>query len=180
MSGKHRSIVLDTSAFIAGFDPLSVSEDAYSVPEVETELLDGSLPKIRFNASIEGGKLKAIKPLPKYISLVKMASSEVGDISFLSEVDISVLALAVQLKENSQNPVIITDDYSIQNVAEKLGLEFASLTNIGIRYQLHWIFYCPACGKKYPPNQKIMICENCGTQLKRKPLKRKPANRKYK
>jgi UPF0271 protein len=180
MNKKCRSIVLDTSAFIAGFDPSVTSEDAYSVPEVETELLEGSLPKIRFNASIESGKLKVIKPSPKYINLVKTVSSEVGDIIFLSEADISLLALAVQLKENSQNPVIVTDDYSIQNVAERLGLEFASLTNIGIRYQLHWILYCPACGKKYPPNQKIIVCENCGTQLKRIPLKRRPANRKYK
>lgn len=169
-----KSIVLDTSAFIAGFNPSDVDEDTYSVPEVETELLDSSISKIRFNMSVESGKLKVIKPSPEYIDLVKSASSEVGDISFLSEADISVIALAAQLKENGQNPIIITDDYSIQNVAEKLGLKFASLASFGIRYQLQWIFYCPACGKKYPPNIKTMTCENCGTQLKRKPLKRTP------
>ncbi|MEM2341333.1 MAG: ribonuclease VapC [Candidatus Bathyarchaeia archaeon] len=171
---RCKSIVLDTSAFIAGFNPLDVEEDTYSVPEVETELLDSSIPKIRFNMSVESGKLKVIKPSPKYIDLVKSTSSEIGDIGFLSEADMSVLALAVQLKENGQNPIIITDDYSIQNVAEKLRLEFTPLASFGIRYQLHWLFYCPACGKKYPPNKKIMICENCGTQLKRKPLKRTP------
>ncbi|MBS7648349.1 ribonuclease VapC [Candidatus Bathyarchaeota archaeon] len=172
MSLKHRSLVLDTSAFIAGFDPSAVSEETYSVPDVETELLDETTPKLRFTTSVESGKLMLIKPVSKYIDIVRSTSSEIGDAGFLSNADIAVLALAAQLKENGQNPVIITDDYSIQNVAEKLGLEFASLANFGIKYQLHWLLYCPACGKKYPPHQKTMICENCGTQLKRKPEKK--------
>jgi hypothetical protein len=35
-------VVLDTSAFIAGFDPLSIRDDVYSVGSVEVEL--ASLP----------------------------------------------------------------------------------------------------------------------------------------
>ncbi|HDO41496.1 MAG TPA: ribonuclease VapC [Candidatus Bathyarchaeota archaeon] len=173
MSGKRRSVVLDTSAFIAGFDPSSISEESYSVPEVEVELLNNSISKIRFKTSVKSGKLKVIAPLPKYINFVRKASSEVGDIGFLSEVDIAILALAVQLRESNQDPIIITDDYSIQNVADKLGLKFISLSNYGIRYQLHWMLYCPACGKRYPSDRKTMVCENCGAKLKRKPLKRK-------
>ncbi len=171
---KHRTVVLDTSALIAGFDPSALSEESYSVPEVKAELLDGSMPKLRFTTSVESGKLKVIKPLPKYVNLVKDASGKVGDIGFLSEADIAVLALAVQLRECGQEPTIITDDYSIQNVAEKLGLKFMSLSNFGIRYQLHWLLYCPACGRRFPPDRKIMKCEKCGTSLKRKPLKRTP------
>jgi len=178
MNKKRKSVVLDTSAFIAGFDPSSISEETYSVPEVKAELLNNSISKIRFKTSVKSGKLKIIAPSSEYINFIKRISSEIGDVGFLSEADIAILALAVQLRDNGQNPIIITDDYSIQNVADKLGLEFISLSNYGIRYQLHWILYCPACGKKYPPNQKTMICENCGTQLKRKPLKRKPIKKR--
>ncbi|MEM1507882.1 MAG: NOB1 family endonuclease [Candidatus Bathyarchaeia archaeon] len=172
MAGKRKSIVLDTSAFIAGFDPLALSEEVYSVPEVGDELLEGSMPKIRFETSLNSGKLKVIEPESKYVEHVKMISSEVGDISFLSKADQSVLALALQLKSKGRKTVIATDDYSIQNVAEKMGLEHMSLANLGIRYQLHWLLYCPACGKKYPPDEKTMVCRNCGTELKRKPEKK--------
>ncbi len=50
-------IVLDTSAFIAGFDPLAVPEEQYTVPEVGKELIAGSMPWMRFNAAIENRKL---------------------------------------------------------------------------------------------------------------------------
>lgn len=174
MDSFRRSVVLDTSAFIAGFDPLSVGEETYTVPEVETELIDGSMPKLRFITSVESGKLIIVKPLPKYIDLVRSISSEIGDSISLSETDISVLALAVQLREGGHNPIIMTDDYSIQNTAEKLGLKYTPLTNLGIRYHFCWILYCPACGRRYTPERGTEICENCGIKLERKPKKRTP------
>ncbi|MEM3815266.1 MAG: hypothetical protein QW341_00290 [Candidatus Bathyarchaeia archaeon] len=179
MAVKRKSLVLDASAFIAGFDPLALKEEAYSVPEVEVELLDGSMPKIRFEASLNSGRLKVIKPENRYIDLAESISSEVGDISFLSKADLAILALALQLKDMGLKPVIATDDYSIQNVAEKMGIEYMPLSNLGIRYQLNWLLYCPACGKKYPPNEKLTICKNCGTELKRKPERRRPIKRKH-
>jgi rRNA maturation endonuclease Nob1 len=70
--------------------------------------------------------------------------------------------------------MIATDDYSIQNVANQMGIEFASLATFGIRFRLQWIRYCPACHKKYPANYKFRKCEVCGTELKRKPLRKTP------
>lgn len=174
MDGKRRVLVIDTSALISGFDPSAINEEAYSVPKVNDELLEGSLMKMRFNASIEGGRLKLINPSAKYVDIAKEASREVGDISFLSKADIEVLALAAQLKDCGYEVVVLTDDYSIQNVAEKLELIFTPLANLGIRYHLRWLYYCPACGRKYPPDQEIILCENCGIQLKRKPVKKMP------
>ncbi|MEM2327034.1 MAG: NOB1 family endonuclease [Candidatus Bathyarchaeia archaeon] len=176
---KHqRALVLDTSAFISGFDPLALAEETYSVPEVRDELLDGSMAKTRFDASIETGKLKIIEPETKYIEQVKSISTKVGDIGLLSEADLAVLALALKLKEAGLESIIATDDYSIQNVAERMGLKFIPLANLGIRYQLHWVLYCPACGNRYPPEEKVATCINCGTELKRKPIRRKPVKRK--
>jgi UPF0271 protein len=177
VKGKPRVLVIDTSAFIAGFDPSAVNEDTCSVPRVGDELLEDSILKMRFNASIESGKLRIINPSQKYIDIVKEASGDVGDISSLSRADIEVLALAVQLKECGYEAVILTDDYSMQNVAEKLELSFAPLANLGIRYHLSWVYYCPACGREYRANRKMTLCENCGMQLKRKPLKKMPARR---
>ncbi|MEM2913475.1 MAG: hypothetical protein QXR06_03940 [Candidatus Bathyarchaeia archaeon] len=153
MDGKRKVLVIDTSAFISGFDPSAVNEEAYSVSRVGDELLEGSIMKMRFNASIESGRLKLINPSVKCIDIAKEASREVGDIGSLSEADIEVLALAVQLKDRGYEAVVLTDDYSMQNVAEKLELNFTPLANLGIRYHLSWIYYCPACGRKYPPDR---------------------------
>jgi len=83
-----------------------------------------------------------------------------------------VLALALELKSYGENPLIVTDDYSIQNVANQLGLEFAPLMTFGIRYRLDWTIYCPACHREYPADYKPKTCKACGTELKRKPLRK--------
>lgn len=171
-------MVLDTSAFIAGFDPLSIGDDVYSVGAVEVELASGSLPWVRFKTAVENGKLKLRAPKAEFLERVKESSRDVGDMLFLSDVDSQVLALALELKSGGNEPFIVTDDYSIQNVANQLGLEFAPLMTFGIRFRLHWIRYCPACRRKYPPDYKRRKCEICGTELKRKPLKKTALKRK--
>lgn len=167
-----RAIVLDTSAFIAGFDPLSVAEEVYSVPAVERELASNSLSWTRFKTAIESGKLRLKTPSTTFLDKIKKSSKTVGDVLFLSEVDFQVLALALELRSLRRSPLIVTDDYSIQNVADQVGVEFAPLMTFGIRFRHHWILYCPACYRKYPPDFKTETCEVCGTRLKRKPLKK--------
>jgi len=95
-------------------------------------------------------------------------------VRYLSEVDLQVLALALELKSTGLSPFIVTDDYSIQNVANKIGVNFTSLMTYGIRFRFNWILYCPACHRKFPSDCKFKSCEVCGTKLKRKPLKKTP------
>jgi UPF0271 protein len=102
---------------------------------------------------------------------VEECSIQVGDSFFLSETDKHVLALALELKTTACDPQIVTDDYSIQNVAKRLGIEFTSLATLGIRRVLEWIRYCPACHREYAANSAFTECVVCGTQLKRKPRK---------
>ena len=58
---------------------------------------------------------------------------------YLSEADKQVLALALELKGSGLTPLIVTDDYSIQNVANKIGVEFTSLMTFGIKFRFKWI-----------------------------------------
>jgi UPF0271 protein len=169
---ERRALVLDTSAFIAGFDPLAVPERQYTVPEVRRELAAGSMPWMRFNAAVENRKLMVRKPEDSYLQEILEASRKVGDVRYLSEADLQVLALALELKSRGLSPLIVTDDYSIQNVANKIDVEFSSLMTFGIKFRFKWIIYCPACYHKYPPDYKYKICEVCGTELKRKPKKK--------
>lgn len=164
---------MDTSAFITGFDPFSVSEEQFSVPMVKEELIFQSMPGMRFKAAVESGKLKVIMPSTHFLNSVKESSKNVGDILYLSEADLQVLALALELKHMGYSPTVVTDDYSIQNVANQIGVKFAPLITFGIRYQLEWMLYCPACHKRYASDYKLKTCEICGTELKRKPLRKK-------
>jgi UPF0271 protein len=111
-------------------------------------------------------------PQSCFLEEVKAASKLVGDVFFLSEADFQVLALGLELKKLGFLPLIATDDYSIQNVANQIGIEFASLATFGIRFRLQWIRYCPACHRRYPADYKFKKCRVCGTELKRKPLRR--------
>jgi endoribonuclease Nob1 len=137
-------MVLDTSAFVAGFDPFSFREEQVAPPMVEEEVKRNTMTLLRFSTAVENGKLKIFAPLPKFETIVKNR----GDI-----------------------PQILTDDYSIQNVAKQLGLAYTSLATFGIKRLLTWIRYCPACHRKYPANFKANECPICGTPLKRKPQK---------
>ena len=165
-------IVLDTSAFIAGFDPLAVPEKQYTVPDISKELIAGSMPWMRFNAAIEKRKLMVKNPKRSVFQEIQEASRKVGDMRYLSETDLQVLALASELKGTGLIPLIVTDDYSIQNVANKIGIEFTSLMTFGIKFRFKWILYCPGCYRKYPSDYQFKACEVCGTELKRKPKKK--------
>ena len=132
------------------------------------------MPWVRFNAAVENRRLMVRTPRSSFLREVKEASRRVGDVRYLSEVDLQVLALALELKSTGLSPFIVTDDYSIQNVANKIGVNFTSLMTYGIRFRFNWILYCPACHRKFPSDCKFKSCEVCGTKLKRKPLKKTP------
>jgi len=174
-------MVLDTSAFVAGFDPFTASEQQFTTLSVEQEVKRNPLTLLRFDMAVENGKIKIRAPTQTSLEQVKDCATSVGDAFYLSQTDVEVLALALELKSEGGAPQILTDDYSIQNVATKLGVNYVSMGTLGIKRVLTWVRYCPACHKKYPPNGKATVCLVCGTQLKRKPLRkgqeRKPAQK---
>ena len=158
---------------MAGFDPLSIGEEQVTVPMVKEEIKESSIAWVRFKTAEQSGKLNVRAPKKIFMDKVKASATLVGDTFFLSEADLQVLALALELKTQGYSPLIATDDYSIQNVANQMSIEFASLATFGIRFRLQWIRYCPACHKRYPADYKSRRCEVCGTELKRKPLRKK-------
>lgn len=126
---------------------------------------------LRFQTAVESGRLAVRVPSQEYLVKAEASASTVGDTFFLSETDKQILALALELKGSGCSPRIVTDDYSIQNVAAKLGIEFVSLATFGIRRLLEWMRYCPACRREYPADYASTRCTVCGTELKRKPRK---------
>ena len=158
---------------MAGFDPFSIGGEQYTTPLVKDEILGSSMSSVRFKMAVENGKVKVKTPTEAFLDKAKASAAIVGDKFFLSETDLQVLALALELQAAGRSCLIVTDDYSIQNVANQLGIEFTSLATFGIRYHLTWIRYCPACHRRYSPDYKSKSCEICGTELKRKPIRKK-------
>ncbi|MCS4540971.1 MAG: ribonuclease VapC [Euryarchaeota archaeon] len=160
-------LVLDTSALFGGFDVQLAEEPLYTVYEVLQEVKDEER-KLKAELSIETKKLTILEPLKQSIQEIEKLAIETGDIGILSTADIKILALALDLREKGFNPKIVTDDYSIQNLAAKLGIEYQKIITVGIKEIFIWIKYCPACHKVYPMQAQIENCEVCGTKLKKK------------
>ncbi len=95
---RKRIVVLDTSAFLAGFDPFSLSEEQVTVPKVEEEIRKNSIVLVRFTTAIENGKVKVQAPSEEFLNKIKASATTVGDSFKLSETDIQLLALALELK----------------------------------------------------------------------------------
>ncbi|MEM3714318.1 MAG: hypothetical protein QXF82_05145, partial [Nitrososphaeria archaeon] len=119
--------------------------------------------------ALEIKRLEKINPEEKFIIKAEEIAKETNDIKYLSKSDISTIALALELKEKGFEPIIITDDFSIQNVIKFLGLKYAPMATRGIRKLIKWKLYCPACGRKYN-GEKLNECLVCGVKLKRKPI----------
>ena len=128
---------------------------------------------LRFQTAIESGKVKIVAPSPEFSRQAQACASKAGDAHLLSETDMQLLSLALEYKARGYVPKIVTDDYSIQNVATRMGIGFSALATFGIKRLLEWVRYCPACHKQYSTNFKAKECQVCGTELKRK-TKRAP------
>jgi endoribonuclease Nob1 len=175
---ETKVLVLDTSALVMGLNPSALNLPSYSVTSVLDELTPNTLPHTRFVTSRDSGHLTLKKPTPSSMKTVQETSSRVGDAVVLSRADIEVLALALDLKKDGLSPAVVSDDYAIQNVSETLSIEHASLATFGIAQKFDWIYYCPACFRRYTTEDADQTCRVCGTPLKRKVVRKGKAIRK--
>jgi UPF0271 protein len=169
------ALILDSSAFIQGLDPQN--EAMYTVPLVMGELRDG-LVVARLRTMETTGRLKVVEPEESYLGVVEDESLRMGESHALSATDKQVLALALQLAEDELVPVIVSDDYSVQNMADALGLRYKGLATPGIKRRFTWTLYCPGCHREYAEPQPEDVCPICGTELKRRPSRKRGVTRR--
>jgi len=164
MSKKSRKYVIDTSAILSG-KPINLGEmEIVTTPKVSDEFRPGGRDYQNFQYLKEKG-LNILSPDKKMIEEVKRISDKTGDKNRLSKTDIEILALALELdKKEYYEIIILTDDYSIQNVANALNLKFQSVNQSGITKRFKWDYRCRGCGKRF--KDSIKICPICGTETK--------------
>lgn len=153
--------VPDTSAILTGkIDIFSLNS---IVPEsVLNEIRKGKESRI-YNEGLH--ILKTATPTQQSVEIVREAAKSSGDISFLSSTDIDVIAIALEVKG-----VILSDDYSLQNVASKLNIAFKPCGLKGIEKQIKWEFRCRACGLRR--SERVEFCPVCGHVMTRYPVQK--------
>jgi len=147
--------VLDSSAFIHEYH---TDESIASVPLVREELEDESA--YRFDA-LEGSGMHLHIPDEETVVRIERAARETGDLEALSETDVRLVAAAFEL-----DGTLVTDDYAMQNVAEKLNVTVEVIAREGIEEQRDWLFQCQGCGREF--DEQHDRCPICGSDLSRK------------
>jgi len=147
--------ILDSSAFIHEYH---TDESIASIPLVREELEDESA--YRFDA-LEGSGMHMHIPDEETIERIERAARETGDFDELSRTDIRLVAATFELDGR-----LVTDDYAMQNVAEKLEVEVEVIARDGIEEQRSWIYQCQGCGREFDENHDR--CPICGSELSRK------------
>ena len=147
--------VLDSSAFINEYH---TDEQIATIPLVREELEDEAA--YRFDA-LEGSGMHLHIPEDNTVERIERAASETGDLAELSETDIRLIAAAFELDSR-----LVTDDYAMQNVAEKLDVAVEVIARDGISEQRDWLFQCAGCGREFDENRDR--CPVCGSSLSRK------------
>jgi UPF0271 protein len=147
-------VVLDTSALF----------ELEQIPmDWEGFVTDGVLAELeRYGDRRVGHLLTRVKvsaATSRTIERVREAARTTGDLSRLSPVDVEVLALALEL-----SATLVTDDYSIQNLAAVLGVPYMPLGTKGITKVVRWKYVCTGCGKVF--REQHQECPVCGSPLR--------------
>lgn len=151
--GGLPDLVLDTSAFMGGLQ-ISGQGRLYTTPLVERELegVEGS-------DLLRASGLEVVEPPREAVERVWRAARGTGDDARLSDADVEVLALALDM-----GATILTDDYSIQNLASGLGVAFRGVAKRGIERELEWTYRCRGCGRYF--DEDPGECPICGSGIR--------------
>jgi UPF0271 protein len=129
-----KGLVLDTSALFYGKD-LPGDYELVITPGVVRELdREGMGQRLEM---LMATRIRVSSPSKRSVDRVRRCASETGDNRRVSETDIEVLALALDLGYE-----IVTDDYSIQNLAAVLGVPCKGIDQRGITHVYEWQACC--------------------------------------
>jgi rRNA maturation endonuclease Nob1 len=117
---------MDTGAIMAGL-PLSLPGRHATTPSVVREVRDRESRRILEN-SISYGRLEVLEPRGDSLEEARRAARKAGVLGRLSETDLEVLALAIEL-----GVPVATDDYALQLASLEAGVGFVRVRYRGVR-----------------------------------------------
>lgn len=147
--------MLDSSALLVGRYPELGA--MMTTPGVIQELeRRGMSPELRSFIDV---KVTVVSPSKEAIQRVVAESSRSGDRERLSDADVGLLALALE-----QDALILSDDYSIQNLAHVLGLQYRGVMFTEITKKVSWRYRCEGCGRR--TEEFSENCPVCGSKMR--------------
>ena len=154
--------ILDSTAFYAGI-PYQGNGRYFTTYLVLEEVKHHNV-----GSSLIPTRVQDTEPTPASLTRVKSTAVKTGDIGALSQTDMSLLALGLDMMGNDGGVSLVSDDFAVRNVAEVLSIPLAPTSMKGGEWKnMTWKIYCRGCGKTYT-NPKLTVCPVCGTQLVRK------------
>ena len=151
-----KGYVLDTSVLYYGKD-LPQGFECVITPGVVRELgKEGMSARLEL---LMATRVRVSSPSDRSLRKVSEESEKTGDSRRLSEADKELLALALDLGYE-----LITDDYSIQNLARAMGIPARGFDQKGIAEVFVWQAKCKGCGKLFPAD--VRVCDVCGTETR--------------
>ena len=157
------SFVVDTSALLSW--PLTELNGAIMVQSQVKELERHTPARAEM---VEAIGVIISEPNRNSISSTSMVAMETGDMGGLSDTDLHLVAMAYERK-----CVLVTDDYRMQNLSERMGVRWRSVNSDGISEVWIWKVRCVGCGRAFdspesPTKRKDSIgeCTYCGSDLK--------------
>jgi UPF0271 protein len=150
----EKKLVLDTSALFL-MEQLPDDSEAFVTPGVLKEL-----ERYKDRRVTLWGELLRVSDVSKAnLARVRRAASETGDSTRISPTDAEVIALALDLEAE-----LLTNDYSVQNVASHLHILFKPVGIRAIKEVRKWHWRCTGCGKVF--DKELPECMICGSKLK--------------
>jgi len=164
MVEKKKVFLIDSSAIFSG-KPLSFIKDMFvTTSKINDEFKPGGRDFRNFQLLIDKG-LQIIDPSKSSINSLLGKVKLFGEEKRLSDADISILALAYEYQKSGVlNPIIVSDDYSIQNVANHLEMTIQTINQKAITKRFKWERRCRGCRKKII--EDVDVCPICGSSIK--------------
>lgn len=152
-----RALVLDTSALLAG-RPLGPGEETLVPTAVVAELKPGGRDRRHLDHLLAAGA-RTTDADPESRARVRSEAERGGDLSRLSTADIDVLAVALQT-----GGILVTDDYTVQNVARRLGIDIQGIQMAGITEAYRFVPRCTGCRRML--DAPASECPVCGSPVR--------------
>jgi len=153
------SRVLDATSFYSGI-PFSSPEVSYTTPLVFEEVKHIKKSQGAVEVLVDTGRLRIVEPERRFTESTLRTAEETGDYQSLSEGDVSVIALCLQIGGE-----LVTDDFAVSNVAKHMGLKVLPVMTAGAK-EKKWSYFCSGCEKTFT---KESVCPVCGNRLQRRP-----------
>lgn len=152
--------LLDTGAILQGLNLPPAA--CWTTPSVLAEIKPKGATGRRAAQFVAAG-LHVQDPSATSRDAVKEAAESAGVLGRLSTTDQEILALSLDVAG-----LLITDDYTVQDLAKRLGVRWQPATTRGIQEAARWQARCSGCGRFYKDRKAGEECPVCGAEIRLK------------